>query len=178
MGKFDGWSMKDILRKKAERRRVLDERKKKRPLSASQYTRMCDALFMPQFRGKPCEVCWQGYSIFRDGKLIKKIEGKVFNTNATCGHHVIPKSRSSFLRWEKKNICIVCQKHHNYGGDLSAHGTDSTAQHAFIEWFSKYRPDDYEYIMANKHTKPAMKSRGYFEKMTNLRTLGGSDGEI
>jgi hypothetical protein len=150
VGKFDGWDMKAILRKKAERKRVLDERKKKRPPTSGAYTRMCDALFMPQFRGKPCERCYD-------------LSGKV-NMSGTVGHHIILKSQSLFLRWSKRNICVLCPADH-----FEAHNPSPKKVSEFMDWFKAYRPEDWEYLEANEHTKPAMKSRDYFENMKNMR---------
>ena len=169
MGKFDGWDMKAILRKKAERKRVLDERKKKRPPTSGAYTRLCDALFMPQFRGKPCERCYYPEFIGekekkKNAKLGKEPEKKIINTSRTCGHHVKHKSQSLFLRWDKRNICVLCPADH-----FEAHNPSPKKVSEFMDWFKAYRPEDWEYLEANEHRKPAMKSRDYFENMKNMR---------
>ena len=94
------------------------------------YRKKADDLFMPQFRGEPCEVCG-------------KCEG-------TAGHHIVSKSRSKALRYDTRNIIIVCQSHHTMGNDLAPHSTNQLAVERFIEWFKETHPDRHQWITENE----------------------------
>ena len=76
------------------------------------------------------------------GLLVHKKErcevcGKSDGLNA---HHIIGRRRLS-TRWDLRNSCLLCAKHHLFGND-SAH------QNAiwFDEWLENNRPEDREYL--------------------------------
>lgn len=99
--------------------------------------RICDKIFSQRYQGGACEVCLS--------------EGRV-NMIATCGHHLIPRSRSRFLRYDPRNICVVCQAHHMWGSDKCAHGQSSLAIARFVDWLKRHRKADYDYCKSNEHT--------------------------
>jgi hypothetical protein len=108
-----------------------------KPANHKSYRKAADDLFMPQWRGLPCEVCG-------------KEEG-------TVGHHFISKGRSKALRYERTNIVILCPGHHNHGavcedgGVIGAHSLSNMDQERFIEWFKENCPGRYEWLKENEH---------------------------
>ncbi len=98
--------------------------------NSSYYRNKADSIFMAQFRGKPCEVCGV--------------------TKGTCGHHNIPKGRSKALRYDLKNITILCPKHHCFGNDLCAHSTNVFAVEKYVGWLKETHPANYKWIKENE----------------------------
>jgi hypothetical protein len=56
-------------------------------------------------------------------------------------HHIIGRSNWR-LRWELKNGCCLCAKHHEFDSHQSAHKNSPW----FNEWLKKYRPKDLEWL--------------------------------
>ena len=123
-----GWTQADIDKIKSQKKPAFKK--------DSSYMRTCDEIFMRQFRGKPCEVC---------------ASQKKLNTYRTCGHHIIPKSLSKYLRFARRNIAIVCPGHHQYGRDICAHGTNCLSVGKFSDWLIETRPEDYEFLILHQH---------------------------
>lgn len=132
----------------------IKQRKQKSKPKDSTYQKTCDELFMRQFRCQPCEVCASMRKLVTDG---------------VCGHHVVPKSRSKYLRYDKRNIVKVCQRHHRFGRDICAHGTAGISQHAFIDWFIEVRPSDYAFLEENKHAG----CRDKYKDMLDILRMNG-----
>ena len=95
------------------------------------YRTKADNLFMSQFRGKPCEVCK--------------------TTVGTCGHHIVSKSRSKALRYDFRNIIVLCPSHHTLGNDLAPHSTNQLAVERFCEWFKEEFPIRHWWIKEHEH---------------------------
>ncbi len=106
--------------------------KTKKPKTANHksYRKKADDLFMAQFRGQPCEISGE--------------------TEGTCGHHIVSKSRSKALRYDVRNIIIVAPRHHTMGNDMAPHSTNQLAVERFIEWFKKTHPDRHQWIVENE----------------------------
>lgn len=110
---------------------------KKRSPNSTHYRAKSDNLFMIQFRGQPCEVCGI--------------------TEGSCGHHYVSKGRSKPLRYDIRNIIILCPGHHNHGKKdhitgavIGAHSTSSRDQERFIDWFKATHPDRHQWIVENE----------------------------
>lgn len=98
----------------------------------SKYYRLkADKIFMSQFHGLPCEVC-----------------GK---TEGTAGHHVVGKRRSRALKYDKRNIVVLCQGHHTFSNDMAPHSTNQMAVVRFGEWFKIAFPDRHQWIQENEY---------------------------
>ena len=106
---------------------------KTRSPNSTYYRNKADSLFMAQFRGMNCEVC---------GTHI-----------GTCGHHIVSKGRSKALRYDIKNIVVVCPSHHTMGNDKAPHSTNTLAVERFIEWFKAKKPEQYEYVTENERVE-------------------------
>jgi hypothetical protein len=119
---------------------------KSKPANHKSFRNKADSLFMEQFRGQPCEVC-------------KAIEG-------TCGHHIVPKSRSKALRYDLKNILVLCFKHHTMGNDLAPHSTNQLAVERFLEWFKDTKPEQHEWITENERIE---RRYSYKQAVENLK---------
>jgi len=91
-----------------------------------------DELFMIQFRGKACEVC--------------KVKYDRMNYDRTCGHHIIPKSKSKLLRYEKRNIIVLCPNHHRFSSEISAHSFSSFAVANFNNFLYSVRQHDCDWL--------------------------------
>lgn len=102
----------------------------KRSPNSKYYRTKADNLFMPQFRGRYCEVC-------------DKTEG-------TAGHHIVSKSRSKSLRFDTRNIIVVCPSHHTMGNDMAPHSTNQLAVERFLDWFRETHPERHAWIVENE----------------------------
>ena len=102
-----------------------------KPPNNKYYRNKADKLFMPQFRGQPCEIC-----------------GTDINT---CGHHAISKSRSKALRYDVRNIIVLCPKHHTMGNEMAPHSTNQLAVGRFIDWFRLNHPTRHKWLVENEH---------------------------
>lgn len=109
------------------------------------YRKKADELFMRQFRGRPCEVC-------------NKSEG-------TCGHHIVNKARSKALRYDKRNIVVLCQSHHKFSNDLAPHSSNQMAVERFINWFKEKHPDRHKWITENERTERRYTYKQAFENL-------------
>ena len=87
--------------------------------------------FMAQYRGRPCEVCGTTY--------------------ATVAHHLIPKGRCMHHVVSDENIIVLCQGHHTFGGDISAHSTSALVMDRFIDWVKANKPE--QWAWAEKHER-------------------------
>ena len=122
-----------MSKRKTRKLRPLAERKAS--CNSVYWRTKADEVFMPQFRGKPCEVCLS--------------YGKT-NTYETCGHHTVTKSTSAYFRHVEKNIVVVCKTHHKTSNDLAFHSTNLLAQNAALEWLKECRPDALECLETYK----------------------------
>jgi hypothetical protein len=94
------------------------------------YQNKAKELFMAQFRGEPCAVCG--------------------DKNGTAGHHVVSQARSKALKFDKRNIIILCRSHHMHSNELAPHSSNQMAVTRFIEWFKSNHIEQYEWIKANE----------------------------
>jgi hypothetical protein len=98
--------------------------------NSSYYRNKADEIFMAQFRGKPCEVC-----------------GAV---SGTVGHHNVNKARSKALRYDKRNITVLCQKHHTMGNDICPHSSNPMAVDRYFGWLKETHHANYKWIKENE----------------------------
>jgi hypothetical protein len=94
------------------------------------YRNKADAIFMAQFRGEPCEVC-----------------GAV---KGTVGHHNVNRARSKALRYDKRNITVLCQAHHVMGNDICAHSSNPFAVDRYFAWFRNFKTEQYRWLKLNE----------------------------
>lgn len=118
---------------------------KKSP-NSTYYRNKSDKLFMAQFHGQPCEVCGS-------------IEG-------THGHHIAAKSRSKALRYDIRNIVILCARHHTMGTDMAPHATSQLAVERFCQWFKETHPARHKWITENEHIQRRYTYKDAAENMT------------
>ena len=119
--------------------------KKRRP-NDKHYRIKADDIFMSQFRGKPCEVC---------GVASK-----------TVGHHNVNKARSKALRYDKRNITVLCQKHHTFGNDVCPHSSNPMAVDRYFEWFKSNRKEQYQWLKENERIQ---RKYSYKQAWENLK---------
>lgn len=94
------------------------------------YRNKADNLFMEPYRGQPCAVCGTDHG--------------------TCAHHIVSKGRSKALRYDHRNIIVLCQAHHTMGTDMAPHATSQTAVERFLNWFKETFPFQYEWTKENE----------------------------
>ena len=121
------------------------KRKTKSP-NHSSYMKKADSLFMPQFRGTHCEICQE--------------------TRGTVGHHLISKSRSKALRYDIRNILVLCQAHHCFGTDMAAHSTSHLVVERFHKWFRKNKPAQYAWIKEHERDQ---RKYSYLQAVENMQ---------
>ena len=136
-----------------------------------------DRIFMKQFQGEPCEICKtiecqydelennfydESENIFPRGDDIADME----SARMTCGHHIIPKARSKALRYDKRNIIVLCPKHHTMGNDMAPHSMNQKAVERFIEWFKLNKPEQYKWTTENEFMQ---RRYTYKEAVENMR---------
>jgi len=115
--------------------------KKKRSQTPGYWRRKCDKKIQEigRLTYDKCEVCGGEYS---------------------CQHHFFPKSQSTHLRYNWKNLISVCQKCHfaHHNGDPTVHAT--VIFNRGEDWYEELKRE------RNKHlyTKAGYK---YFENMFN-----------
>ena len=114
------------------------------------YRNKADDLFMSQFRGKPCEVC-----------------GSV---KATVGHHNVSKARSKALRYDKRNITVLCQAHHTMGNDICPHSSNPMAVKRYFEWMLDNDSMKYQWLIKNEKIQ-----RKYSYKQAHENLLVGRE---
>jgi len=56
--------------------------------------------FMDQYKGKPCVMC----------------------NSPGYGHHIMRRNTCPQLQEHPRNIMVLCDRHHNWDNDISAHG--------------------------------------------------------
>lgn len=117
-----------------------------KPANHKSYRNKADELFMKKFRGMPCEVC--------------------NSTRHTVGHHNVSKSRSKALRYDARNITVLCPSHHKFSNDLSAHSTNVMAVDRYLEWFKSHNKKQYEYLKENEHI---VRKYSYRQAAENLK---------
>ena len=113
------------------------------------YRNKADELFMSQFRGKPCEVCG--------------------TTKATVGHHNVNKARSKALRYDKRNITVLCQSHHTMGNDICPHSSNPLAVDRYFDWFRKNNLNKYIWLKENEKIERKYNYRDALENLKNGR---------
>jgi len=111
------------------------------------YRNKADKLFMDQLHNQPCEIC-----------------GK---TEGATGHHFVGKSRSKALRYDKRNIVILCQAHHTFSNDIAPHSVNGLAVERFIEWFKTNHPDRYNWIKENEYIQRKYTYKQAVENLEN-----------
>ena len=114
------------------------------------YRNKADDLFMSQFRGQPCEVC-----------------GSV---KATVGHHNVSKARSKALRYDKRNITVLCQAHHTMGNDICPHSSNAMAVNRYFNWMLDNDSMKYQWLIKNEKTQ-----RKYSYKQAHENLLAGRE---
>ena len=87
--------------------------------------------FMASYKGLPCEICNSTYK--------------------TCAHHLIPKGRCIHHVVSPENIIVLCQKHHTFGGVISAHSTSALVMERFIDWVKENKPE--QWAWAQEHER-------------------------
>ena len=123
---------------------------KTRSPNSAYYRNKADEIFMVQFRGLPCEVCG--------------------TTNMTVGHHNVNKARSKALRYDKRNITVLCQAHHTFGNDICPHSSNPMAVDRYFTWFRNFKTDQYRWLKLNERI---VRKYNYKQAWENL--LAGKD---
>lgn len=104
------------------------------------------------------DKCW------RDKVKEKKfceICGRKENLNA---HHIIGR-RNLNLRWDLRNLCVLCPYCHTFGIN-SAHQNPLF----FLDWMKKHRPDDLKYLQKKQYEAPQpLKVEDLLIKLNKLR---------
>jgi hypothetical protein len=118
---------------------------KTKPANHKSFRIKADEIFMKKYRGMPCEIC---------GTM-----------NRTVGHHNVPKSRSKALRYDPRNITVLCPTHHTMGNSVCAHSKNVFAVEQYLTWF-KGNKSQYEYCKANQLT---VRKYSYKQAWENLK---------
>ncbi len=124
-------------------------KKKAKSHNSKYYRNKADKTFMDKFHGKACEVCG--------------------NTAGTCGHHVIGKSRSKALRYDRRHIIIVCCAHHTFGNEMAQQSVNSLAVERFLEWFKNTHPERHRWIVENERISRRYTYKDAVENMESGR---------
>jgi len=127
--------------------KIRSMKKKIKSANHKSFRNKADKLFMPQFHGQPCEVC-----------------GTTINT---CGHHCVSKSRSKALRYDHRNIIVLCPAHHTMGNDLAPHATNQLAVERFVKWFNETHPGRHAWLIENEYIQRRYSYKQACENMTN-----------
>ena len=100
-----------------------------------------DKLITALFRNKPCLVCG--------------------TTRNTCGHHLIPRSRSALHRHTLLNLVPLCPEHHRFGMKLAAHSDNALAVQRFVELVQVVAPEHFAHWTAHEYDigKPDYEAR-------------------
>ena len=83
----------------------------------------------------------------------------------TCGHHLIPRSRSSYLRHDLRNIFVLCPSHHMFSNTLSAHSENALAVREFANYIEKNFPDRLRYLIENQHVTMRPDYKAAYERL-------------
>lgn len=106
--------------------------------NAGGWAKVADDLFLAQFRGRPCVIC---------GKTHTYIKGVKTRSMA---HHIAKKELCRLMRYDKRNIIVLCADHHNrFNGSMSPHSECSVKTGLFYEWLINYRPDLWDWVKAH-----------------------------
>lgn len=90
---------------------------------ANGWRKVCDDLFLAQFRGLPCEVC---------GATSKMYNGR---QTRSCFHHLLEKDLHRAHRYAPLFGVILCPDHHSqYSREMSPHSKDTFAVMRFYKW--------------------------------------------
>ncbi len=119
---------------------------KTRSPNSAYYRNKADEIFMVQFRGLPCEVCG--------------------TTNRTVGHHNVSKARSKALRYDKRNITVLCQAHHTMGNDICPHSSNPMAVDRYFVWFIREHKEQYHWLLGHEHIE---RKYNYRDALENLK---------
>jgi hypothetical protein len=130
--------------------------KEKKKSPNSKYWRdKADKEVTKYYTGRPCTICGTTYQ--------------------TCGHHLVERSLSAFLRHNPLNIVALCTKHHKFSNDMAAHSKNPLAVKAFIEWIRDNKPESYKLLETYKQFRAEKYSyrENYEEwKQINEDTIG------
>jgi len=113
------------------------------------YRTKADGLFMKQFRGTHCEVCG--------------------SQDKTVGHHIVSKARSKALRYDMRNIIVLCPSHHKFSNDLAPHSSNQMACTRFVEWFKENKPAQYRWTKEHEHDQRKYNYKQACENLKNGR---------
>ena len=122
---------------------------KSRSANDKYYRNKADELFMAPYRGQPCEVCG--------------------NTYKTVAHHNVNKARSKALRYDKRNITVLCQAHHTMGNDIAPHSSNPMAVDRYFDWFKTSRSQKYYYCVDNEKIQRKYSYKQAWENMKEGR---------
>ncbi len=114
------------------------------------YRVRADELFMAPYRGLPCAVCG--------------------TTKGTVAHHNVNKARSKALRYDKRNITVLCQSHHKFSNDIAPHSSNPMAVDRYFTWFRNFKTDQYRWLKLNERI---VRKYSYKQAWENL--LAGKD---
>lgn len=89
-------------------------------------------------RGHKCELCG-----IKDKEINDKGKPTILNV-----HHLIPRENRA-LRFDPHNACVLCRNHHKYAKNSAHKGSL-----LFYEWFRRYRPADYAYVIQHCEDDP------------------------
>jgi len=129
-------------------------KKKTKSPNHSSYMKKADELFMVRFRGCSCRVCG--------------------TTKGTVGHHIVPRSRSKALRYDGRNIIVLCQAHHTMGNDMAPHSTNQLAVERFVDWFKDNQYDQYKWIKEHERDQRKYNYKQAVENLQNGRVAWDS----
>ena len=96
--------------------------KKKNP-NSTYWRNKADAEVTKYYKGQPCIVCG--------------------TTHNTCGHHIVERSLSSYLRHDPLNIVPLCQTHHTMGNEIAPHSKNPLAVREFVQFLQEKRSASY-----------------------------------
>jgi len=113
-----------------------------------------DKLLAEHARGKRCAIC---------------------NQSPAHYHHLLPKSRYACYRAEKKNLILLCPKHHTFGLECCAHSQNYLAVVAFEEWLKKNRPKQHTWATEAWLNKAPVRRIDYEELYKNMVKEFGID---
>jgi len=119
---------------------------KKKTANDKSYHAKAKTLFMPQFRGEPCAVCG--------------------STQGTVGHHIVSQARSKALKFDKRNIIVLCPSHHKFGMDMAPHSPSQVVVERFIDWFKENRPEQWQWTRDHEHDQ---RKYSYKQAVDNMK---------
>lgn len=125
------------------------KKKKSKRANDSSYQNACKKIFMAQFREQPCAVC---------GTRI-----------GTAGHHIVSQARSKALKFDNRNIIVLCRGHHMTSNEMAPHSSNQMAVTRFVEWFKANHAEQYAWIEENEHIERNYNYRDALENLKNGR---------